>query len=195
MRGAEGVEHEDVAVGSELLGDLGVVLLLALVEADVLEHQDVTRLDLGNGSSGLLAVGVVNELHVIAGKLGELLGGRLERELGLGTVALGAAEVAHEHDAGAVLLEVLDGGDGGLDARVVGDDTVLQGHVEVNAHDDALALDVDVANGLLGESHVHSSGCRYVQRTGARPRPESCKPRPIVTSAKRRTRRRTSRST
>jgi hypothetical protein len=99
VRGAEGVEHEDVAVGGELLRDLGVVLLLALVEADVLEHQDVAGLDAGDGLLGLLAVGVVDELHVIAGELGELVGGGLERELGLGAVALGAAEVAHEHDA------------------------------------------------------------------------------------------------
>lgn len=45
MSGAEGVENEDVAVGSELLGDLGIVLLLALIETDVLENEDLARLD------------------------------------------------------------------------------------------------------------------------------------------------------
>ena len=154
VRGAEGVEHEDVAVGGEGLGDLGVVLLLALVEADVLEDEDVAVLEGVDGGLGLLAVGVVNELHVVAGELGELVGSRLEGERGLGTVALGAAEVAHEDDLGALVLEVLDGGDGGAHARVVGDDAVLQGHVEVNAHEDALARDVRVANGLLGECHA-----------------------------------------
>ena len=109
VRGAEGVEHEDVAVGGEGLGDLGVVLLLALVKADVLE-----------------------------------------------AVALGAAEVAHEDDLGALVLEVLDRGDRGADAGVVRDDAILQGDVEVHAHEDALARDVGVADGLLGEGHAHS---------------------------------------
>ena len=153
VSGAEGVEHEDVAVGGEDLGDLGVVLLLALVEADVLEDEDLAVSEGIDGGLGLLAVGVVDELHVIAGDLGELVGGRLEGELGLGAVALGAAEVAHEDDLGALVLEVLDGGDGGADAGVVGDDAVLQGDVEVDAHEDALARDVGVADGLLGEGH------------------------------------------
>jgi hypothetical protein len=157
VRGAEGVEHEDVTVGGELLGDLGVVLLLALVEADILEDEDVARLDLGDGLLSLLAVGVVDELHFVAGELSELLCCRLEGELGLGAIALGAAEMAHEHDAGTVLLQILDRRDSGLDAGVIRDNAVPQGHIEVDAHEDALALDVDVANCLLGESHVHSS--------------------------------------
>ncbi len=157
MSRAESVEHEDIAVGSELLCDLRIVLLLALVEADILEDEDVARLDLGDGLLSLLAVGVVDELHVVASELSELLGCRLEGELGLGAIALGAAEMAHEHDAGTVLLQILDRRDSGLDAGVIRDNAVLQGHIEVDAHEDALALDVDVANCLLGESHVHSS--------------------------------------
>ena len=153
MRGAEGVEHEDVAIGGKGLGDLGVVLLLALVEADVLEHQDVARLERGHGLGGLLAIGVVDEIHVEAGELSELVGSRLERELGLGAIALGATEMAHENDLGVVLLQILDGGDGGAHAGVVGHDAVLQRHVEVDAHEHALAVHIDVADGLLGESH------------------------------------------
>ena len=156
MRGAEGVEHEDVAVGGEGLGDLGVVLLLALVKADVLEDENLAVLEGVDGGLGLLAVGVVDELHVIARELGELVGGRLQGERGLGAVALGAAEVAHEDDLGTLLFKVLNRGDGGADAGVVGHDAVLQGDVEVNAHEDALARDVGVADGLLGEGHAHS---------------------------------------
>ena len=65
----------------------GVVLLLALVEADVLEDEDVARLEGVDRGGGLLAVGVVDELDVEAGELGELVGSRLQGELGLGTVA------------------------------------------------------------------------------------------------------------
>ena len=35
VSGAESIENEDVTIGCELLGDLGVVLLLTLIEADV----------------------------------------------------------------------------------------------------------------------------------------------------------------
>ena len=152
--GAEGVEDEDVAVGGEALGDLGVVLLLALVEADVLEDEDVARLEGVDGGLGLVAVGVSDEGDVEAAHLGELLGDRLEGELGLEAGALGAAEVAHEDDASVVLNEVLDRGERGGDARGVAHDAVLDGDVEVDAAKDALAVDIDVTDGLLGESHV-----------------------------------------
>ena len=51
MSGAEGIENEDVTIGSELLGDLGIVLLLTLVETDVLENEDLARLDGGDSSA------------------------------------------------------------------------------------------------------------------------------------------------
>ena len=127
VSGAEGVEDEDVAVGSEGLGDLGVVLLLALVEADVLEDEDVAGLEGVDGLLGLLAVGVLDELHVEAGELSELLGGGAQGKLGLEAGAIGTAKVAHQDDLGVVLLEVADGGDGRTDAGVVSDDAVLQG--------------------------------------------------------------------
>ena len=64
--------------------------------------------------------------------------------------------MAHQDDCRVVLLEVRDGGDGRTNTRVVGDDAILQGHVEVDSHEDALAVDVDVTNGLLGKCHVVS---------------------------------------
>ena len=154
--GAKGVEDEDVAVRSERLGDLGVVLLLALVEADVLENEDLAGLESLDSGSGLLAVRVGDEGHIKAGKLGELGGDGLEGELGLEAGAVRTAEVAHEDDAGVVVDQVLDGREGSVDAGGVTDNAVLDRHVEVDADEDALAVDVDVADGLLGESHVHS---------------------------------------
>lgn len=82
MGGAEGIENEDVTIGSELLGDLGIVLLLTLVETDVLENEDLARLDGGNGLGGLLTIRVSNKSNVKARELGELLGDRLEESSG-----------------------------------------------------------------------------------------------------------------
>ena len=133
MSRAKSVKNEDVAIRSESLGDLGIVLLLALVEADVLEHEDLARLKSGNGVSGLLAIGVVNKGDVETGELGELGGNRSERELGLGAVALGTTKVAHEDNAGVVLDKVLNGGQSSDDTGGIANDAVLQRHVEVNA--------------------------------------------------------------
>ena len=113
-------------------------------------------LERGGSLSSSLAVGIGDEGDVQTGELGELLGNGSERERRLRAVALGAAEVAHEDDLGVVVNEVLDGGDGGLDARGIAHDAIGHRHVEVHAHEDALAVDIDVADGLLGESHVHS---------------------------------------
>ena len=70
--------------------------------------------------------------------------------------AIRTAEVAHEDDASVVIDQVLDGRESGLDAGGVAHDAILDRHVEVDADEDALAVDVDVADGLLSESHVQS---------------------------------------
>ena len=121
-----------------------------------LEHEHVAGLEGLDGSGRLLTVGVGDEGHVQAGELGELGGDGLQGELGLEAGAGRAAEVAHEDDARVVIDQVLDRGQRGLDAGGVADDAVLDRHVEVNADQDALAVDIDVADGLLGERHVQS---------------------------------------
>lgn len=161
--GAEGIENEDVTIGSELLGDLGIVLLLTLVKTDVLENEDLARLDGGDSLGGLLAIRVGNKSNVKARELSELLGDRLEGKLGLEASALRTAEVAHEDDASVVLNEVVDGGQGSLDTGGVANDAILDRHVEVNADENALAVDIDVADGLLGKGHV----CFYLSYVSA----------------------------
>ncbi len=72
-------------------------------------------------------------------------------------LALGPPEVAHEHDRGAVLEQVGDGREGGADAGVVPDPAVLDGDVEVDPHEDALALRIEVTDGEL--VHGRASAC------------------------------------
>ena len=163
MSGAEGIENEDVTIRSELLGDLGIVLLLTLVKTDVLENEDLARLDGGDSLGGLLAIRVGNKSNVKARELSELLGDRLEGKLGLEASALRTAEVAHEDDASVVLNEVVDGGQGSLNTGGVANDAILDRHVEVNADENALAVDIDVADGLLGKGHV----CFYLSYVSA----------------------------
>ena len=163
VSGAEGIENEDVTIGSELLGDLGIVLLLTLVKTDVLENEDLARLDGSDSLSSLLAVGVGDKGNVETRELSELLGDGLEGQLGLEAGALGTAEVAHEDDASVVLNEIVDGGQGSLDTGGVANDAILDRHVKVNADENALAVDIDVADGLLGKGHV----CFYLSYVSA----------------------------
>ena len=166
---AESVVAVDVAVGGEHLGHLlalglelglgGLNLLvghvvglldlggLFLVEAGVLKHQHFAGLEGGGLVGGLEAVG--REGHGLVQALGEILGDGLERELGLVALALRTAQVAHQHQRAAVVEHVLDGGQGALNAGVVLDDAILHGHVEIHAHDHALAGEVHVTQCLL----------------------------------------------
>lgn len=71
--------------------------------------------------------------------------------------------MAHEDDASVVLNEIVDGGQGSLDTGGVANDAILDRHVEVNADENALAVDIDVADGLLGKGHV----CFYLSYVSA----------------------------
>ena len=61
-------------------------------------------------------------------------------------LALGTAEVRAENDLGLVAERVLNGGQCLANARVVGDDAVFEGNVEVDADEDALVGEVEVAD-------------------------------------------------
>ena len=69
------------------------------------------------------------------------LGDRLQREFGLGP-ALRPAEMREQDDLGALVGELQDGRRDALDAGRVGDLAVGDRHVEVDADQHALALDV-----------------------------------------------------
>jgi len=56
--------------------------------------------------------------------------------------AFGASKVTACHDLGASLLQPFEGGQGSFDAQIIGDRSVAQGHIEVNAHQHTLAVEV-----------------------------------------------------
>ena len=133
-----------------ILLDLAV---LGLVEAGILEQRDFAGLERGNDIVGRHAVG--NELDFQSELLRKLFGDGPEREgriVGIRRrtelAALRTSEVAHEHEAAALLKNIIDGGKRRDDARIVRDlaAAVLgHRHVEVDAHNDALALEFDIS--------------------------------------------------
>ena len=155
MHGAEGVGHIDLGHGGELLGELGVVLLLALVEAQVLKQHYLAGLQSGGLGLGVLADDVFGHDDVHAQQLAQALGDGLEAQVGL-PLSLGLAQVGAGYDGGAILKQVLDGGQGGDDALVAGDlaRLLVLRHVEVAAEQHLLAVGIEVVYGLLVVVHA-----------------------------------------
>jgi hypothetical protein len=141
--GAERVVDVQVAEPGELAGQALVVRLLAGQEARVLQHEHLTVAQVLGGLQGLVGVGRLAEVDPGAGQqFGEAALHGLERVLGVGR-ALGPAEVREQHHARAVLDQVPQGGQRGLDAGVVGDlASVVERHVEVDAHERAPAAEL-----------------------------------------------------
>ena len=150
MHGAEGVGHEDVRKVSQLPGELGVVGLLLLLEAGVLEEHDLPVLHVGHAGLGALAHGVGGELDPDIGQqLTEALGhggqGILHVHLALGTAQVGAKDHLR-----LMVQQILDGGHSGHDALIVRHLHVLgQGHVEVYPAQDPLTFYLNVFHSLF----------------------------------------------
>ena len=170
---AEGVGDIDLRHGGELLGELGVVLLLPLVEAEVLQQHDLAGLEGGGLGLGVLTDDILGEDHVLPQQLAQALGHGSQGE-GLLPLPLGLAQVGAGDDGGVLLQQVLDGGQGGHDALVVGDDAggLVLGHIEVAAQQDLLARYVDILYGLLVVVHRASP---FIAPSPVRPGKSSCR--------------------
>ncbi len=152
MRGAERVVDVELRKGGQRLGELGIVLFLFLVEADVLQQHDVAGLHLRDALLGILADDVLGQHDRLAQLFGQAGGdggqGVLHIEL-----ALGAAQVRGQDDGRIVIQQVLDGGQSRHDAGLVRDLVAVQRDVEVAANEHFLAGYLNILNGLL----VHST--------------------------------------
>src|SRR5450830_856365 len=147
--GTKGVHHEHVAQGSVLLGQLVGVLFLAFVEAYVFEQYDVSGLDLDT----VQVVG--HQRHVTAQGLAQVVSNRLEAVLGRELAFGRTAQVRADHDRRAFFQGQLDGRQRSQDTRIAGDNTVLDGDVEVFADQYALTLQIEV--GHLQHGHGSQS--------------------------------------
>jgi hypothetical protein len=151
---AEGVVHVDVGQRGEVGPQLRVVLLLARVEAGVLQHEDVARLQRGGGGLDLVAHDGGDELHRPADDLFQLPGHRGHAKLAV-FGRLGPPQVRGQDEGRAVVEQIVERRQRGADARVVGDGDggvgvfAAQRDVEIDPHERFLALDIDVGYGLF----------------------------------------------
>ena len=142
---AEGVVDVHVRIARQGLRELGIVGLLLGVEAQVLEHDHLPRLEARERVDRAAPERVAGDRHLHPQQLAEPLRRRAQA-VGVVDLAAGAAEVAGEDDDRALVAQVADRGHRRPDAGVVGDLPVRKRHVEVHAHEDALAGGVQVAD-------------------------------------------------
>ena len=115
----------------------------------------------GRTSVAVAAVTDVGLASAVVNKLAQLdpqtYGDAAERQVGLGVgVVFGLAEMGADDQRGAVVQQVLDRGQSGADALVVGDlvGRLVQRHVEVHAQQHFLAGKAHVADALLFVIHI-----------------------------------------
>ena len=150
---------------------LDLALLLG-VEAGVLKHDHVARLHRGDFLVGIRAIR--RECDRLAEHFREVFRDRLQAEIGLVTLFRRTAEVAHQNQAAAVVKHIADRRKCALDPGVVFDDPILDRHIEIDAHHNALSFEIDIAQSLLVHFLLHFK--LWVQnKKGGRP----CTTRPF----------------
>ena len=150
VSGAECVVDINVAKACEILGEGFAVLGLLGAEAGVLKQDYVAVLHSGNGCPCIVADNIVVSCKndFLAELLAESLCNGCKGELSLGAV-LGLAEMGAEDDLCAVVYQLLYGGKSRIDPVLIGDNAVLEGDVEVAAHENSLALCINIVYGFL----------------------------------------------
>ena len=114
-------------------------------------------LKLGDGVNGGGANAIVGERHIHGKQLTEPFGSGGKRELFVG-LALGPTKVTGQDELAVAVQNRLDAGQGQTNAAVVSNVAlIIQGDIEVDAHKNALAGDVDVCYRFFGHNRFLSS--------------------------------------
>ena len=138
VSGRKGVVDVDVAQVRQSPGEGGIVLLLALVEAHVLQQHHAADVKISKPSLGFFSHAVAGEANRRAEQSLQIVHHGFEAH-GRHALALRPVEVGQESDLGAGVAQALDRGQGDAQTSVVGDPATLHRHVEVHADQGGLA--------------------------------------------------------
>ena len=141
MGGGEGVVHIDIAKRRHLAREHIVVGLLAALEAHVLAQDRLTGRDRDAGKP------VLAEPDLAAEQRGQRRGDRCQGQRCVIAPFLGAPEVRDHQHPGPGPQGLLDGGERGPDAGIVGDTAVLDGDIQVLADQDPLPCEGEIRHG------------------------------------------------
>ena len=137
----EGVADVGVRQGGQLVGEAGIVPLLAWIEPQVLQHRHRSGPGRQDGLANLRTDDLVELANLLPQGLTERRRHRIQPEL-VDDLALRPAEVRAGHQRRPPFQQLPDGGNGGPDAQVVSDRSALQGHVQIAANQDGRAREV-----------------------------------------------------
>ena len=146
MRRRERVIDIEIAELRELRGEVRVVLLLARVEAQIFQQRDLARLQRGDDPLGLGSDAIGRETHgAAAGSARQRLDKRAQR---LRRVRpLRPAEMRHHDRLAAALDNRREGRREPFDAGRVGHLAVPDRDVQIGAHQNAFAGDIEIVEG------------------------------------------------
>ena len=155
---AERIGDIELRHGGKLPGEFGIVFLLAGIKAQVLQQQELARLQRGRLGLGVLADNILGKDDFHAQQLRQALGHRSEREA-LFPRALRLAEVRAGDHGSAVVKQIADGRQRGHDALIARD---LAGRfvlrdIEVAAQEHLFSGKRDVPDGHFVVVHLASS--------------------------------------
>jgi hypothetical protein len=138
--GPERVVHVGVREVRQAASEGWLVALLAGVEAEVLEQEDLAIAQLCHGLLGRRAYAVVGERDATPEQLREPGRHGAQRE-GLDALSLRSSEVRSEDHPGAGRRQAAEAGQAGADAAVVAHDATVERDVQVGAHEHATPTD------------------------------------------------------
>ena len=139
--GAEGVVHVGIGEVREGAGKVPVVLLLARVEPEVFEQQQLTLAESVHRRAGVRADAVRGEGDPAPEQVGQAgrYGAQGQRS---GPDASGPPQVGDHRHARSGGQELAEGRDARADARIVGDHAIAERDVQVRPDQDPHAADV-----------------------------------------------------
>ena len=159
MSGTEGIVYIQLCKACESLSKLGIVLLLFLVEADVLNEHNVAVSERVCLCVSILTDNVGGDRNILSEQLAQTCGNGCERVCHI-ELTLRSAQMGAEDDPRAVIHQVLDGRKRLDDSLIVGDNAVLHRYVEIASYEHALAAALDILNSLLVIHQFHL--CKYL---------------------------------
>jgi len=166
----EGVVDVEVGDGGKLRCEVRIVLLLLLVEAEVLEQEDVAIRHLRDRGLHIVTDAVIHFGDRAVHELGQPGGNRVQPK-GINGFSLRPSQMRAQDDFRPMVHQVRDGGDGGTDAAIVRDLAVLQGDIEVHPAENALAAYLNIFDGLLVHCHLSRQGRSVVRYSTGPSRP------------------------
>ena len=166
VRRAERIVDVFVRQRRERFGERGIVLLLFGMKSKVLEEHDATtagRVRAIDCLLRLVADRILRERDRLAECLREPIGHRPQAHLRI-RFALRPSEMARKDWCRALIDRVRDRRQRCLNARVVGDLSVRDGNVEIDANEDALAAKIEIFDGKFQRPFLTSRWSRSTQR-------------------------------